>query len=131
MRLRRIITYAAIGATGTAVQYLILVALVHLHLSGPLVASCIGAISGAVVNYGMNYRFTFRSSERHTRTAPRFFFVAGSGVLANWAFMYLLVSISGIQYLVAQCLSTAMVLALTLTYSVNSIWSFKPRNKVY
>jgi putative flippase GtrA len=129
MRLRRIIAYTAVGAAGTAVQYLILFTLVHLLLSGALVASCIGAVAGAVINYGMNYRFTFRSSERHTKTAPRFFIVAGCGVLANWAFMYLLVSISGVQYLVAQCFSTAMVLALT--YWVNSLWSFKPRNKVY
>jgi putative flippase GtrA len=129
MKLRRIVTYAGVGSSGTAAQYLILFTLVSLPLSGPLVASCVGAVAGAVINYGMNYRFTFPSSEGHTKTAPRFFIVAGCGMLANWAFMCLLVSIAGIQYLVAQCLSTAMV--LLLTYSVNSTWSFKPRKKVY
>jgi putative flippase GtrA len=76
MNLRRFMIYAAVGATGTSVQYVTLFALVQLHICGPLVASCVGAVAGAITNYGMNYRFTFQSSEGHSKTATRFFIVA-------------------------------------------------------
>lgn len=124
MNARRLALYAVVGAAGTGVQYVILIAGVHAGLASPPVASCLGAALGAVVNYLLNHRITFRSTRGHAAAATRFFVVAAAAVVLNWAAMMALVSGAGVQYLVAQCVTTATV--MLITYAVNASWSFRP-----
>jgi putative flippase GtrA len=121
----RFVRYAAVGATGTAIQYAILGSLVPMRLCGPVLGSSIGAVAGAIVNYLLNRRLTFRSSARHSATAPRFFTVAAGGFAVNWAAMSAMTRALHAPYLAAQCAATAAVLALTFT--ANSAWSFRAR----
>lgn len=115
--------YACAGAAGTAFQYVILIILVSTGTTGPVAASSVGAIVGAIINYFLNYHFTFRSSENHARAAPRYFFVALVGFCVNWAAMTVMVHVLGLHYILAQIISTCMV--LMLTFSANAAWSFK------
>jgi putative flippase GtrA len=123
----RFCTYACVGAAGTVVQYLVLAVLVSTHLLGPAAASGLGAVGGALVNYLLNYRFTFRSTGAHRTTAPRFLVVAAAGVGLNSALMLLLADQLRVPWMAAQLMTTACVLALT--YSANSVWSFRSRTK--
>jgi putative flippase GtrA len=123
----RFCTYACVGAAGTGVQYLLLAALVSTHSLGPAVASGLGAVAGALVNYLLNCRFTFRSTGEHRTTAPRFLIVAAAGVGFNSALMDLLADRLRVPWMAAQLITTACVLALT--YSANSVWSFRSRVK--
>ena len=124
MNVKQLALYAMVGAAGTCVQYAVLIAGVRSGLSTPPVASCAGAALGAIVNYALNHRVTFRSSRGHAGAAGRFMAVAACAVGLNWAAMLALVSGLGVQYLVAQCLTTVVV--MLLTYALNASWSFRP-----
>ncbi|WP_322042750.1 GtrA family protein [Paraburkholderia sp. J67] len=124
-RAARFVTYAAIGAVGTLAQYAVLVGAVDLRVAGPVAGSVAGAVVGAVVNYALNYRITFKSNARHTAALPKFAMTAGAGILVNALVMACLTGPVGIHYLIAQLIATAVV--LLLTFSVNSVWTFKAR----
>lgn len=121
--LRRFVTYALVGAAGTGAQYAALIVFVHTGVLSPSVASCCGALLGAAINYALNYRFTFRENRNHATAAPRFFVVAAVAILANWVGMIVLCSALGLNYLAAQVMTTASVLAIT--YVANATWSFR------
>jgi len=127
MNLRRFLLYAAVGASGTAVQYIVLLGLVRSETAGPVSASSIGAIAGAIVNYALNYRFTFNSRESHARVAPKFFLVALLGFAVNGLAMTAMVHGVGLNYMVAQVIASAAV--LLMSYTANAVWSFSGKTK--
>ena len=67
-----LLRFLLVGGTATAMQYAVLVALVRWAGVGPTLASCIGFVLSAVLNYALNRRFTFRSQARHAQALPRF-----------------------------------------------------------
>ncbi len=123
---KRFLIYAAVGATGTACQYIILILLVQSALASPVPASAIGALVGAIVNYSLNYWITFQSQASHLRTASRFAVIAVAGIALNTGLMHLLTVPLALNYLGAQILSSAAVLALT--YSTNALWTFAAKH---
>jgi len=114
--------YAGAGATGTLVHYAVLVALVELAGAGPVPASTAGAVAGACVNYGLNHRFTFASSKSHRHALPRFAAIALAGVVVNAMVLAALLSLPGMNYVVAQLAATAAV--LVGGYLMNRAWTF-------
>jgi putative flippase GtrA len=125
VRLVRFVAYAGVGAIGTAAHYAVLTSLVLMQACGPWLASAFGASVGAVLNYVLNYRLTFRATASHGKTAPRFFAIATAGVGLNYALMLVLIQRLGASWLVAQLVTTVCV--LLLTYSANSLWTFRLR----
>ena len=61
--------FAAVGASGTAVQYSVLWSGVEWAGISAAAASGIGYILGSVVNYLLNYFFTFKSDKGHGEAA--------------------------------------------------------------
>lgn len=120
--LRQFLRYAAAGAVGTAVQYAILVGLVESLGIDAVAASTLGAVAGALVNYGLNHRYTFGSGASHLRALPRFAATALAGIALNAAVVALLVSAAHVNYLAAQVAATAAVLAFT--FLGNRRWTF-------
>jgi putative flippase GtrA len=114
--------YAGAGAIGTGAQYAVLIALVQLGHVGAVAASTAGAIVGAIVNYGLNYRFTFASRKAHARTGPRFAIVAMGGIVLNGIVVAVTLAAIGPHYLVAQVIATAAV--LVAGYLANRLWTF-------
>jgi putative flippase GtrA len=127
MKLKRFSLYVIVGAAGTGVQYIILLALIFSTLAGPVFASSIGAIAGAFVNYCLNYQFTFNSTDQHAAAAPKFISVAAAGLAVNWLTMTTFVHAVHLHYLLAQVISSGIV--LLLTFSVNSVWFFNTKTK--
>lgn len=121
----RFLTYAMVGAVGTLVQYVILATLVSLRWAGPVTASLIGAVAGAVINYLLNARFTF-ASKAHSTALPKFAATALLGAAVNGLLMKVLIDFANINYLVAQLISSAAVLAIT--YCINLVWTFRRNN---
>ena len=120
--LRSGIHFLMVGGFATAWHYL-LTAILSVGFKLPLVeASAIGFSFSAIVNYFLNARFTFKSKKMHRETFPRFFVVAGVGLLINSLVLLLLSSI-GWSPIFSQTLSTCCVIAWN--YSINSIWTFK------
>lgn len=114
--------YAIVGATGTAVHYLILIVLVHAASMNAVVATTLGAIAGALVNYWMNHRFTFGSDRPHARALPRFVLVAIGGIVLNAAVVAAMLAFVAPHYLVAQIVATAVV--LLAGFLANRAWTF-------
>ncbi|SDB82227.1 GtrA family protein [Paraburkholderia lycopersici] len=124
---RRFAVYAGVGAMGTAAQYAVLIAMVRTGWASPALSSMAGASVGAIVNYGLNRRITFRSNSNPLSTAPKFAIIALLGVLTNGVCMKFFVNSLGLNYLIAQLVTTALVLGLT--YLLNSMWTFNEQER--
>ncbi len=88
-----------------------------------LAASLSGYVAGAVINYALNYAVTFASQRPHREAAPRFFAVAGLGLVLNLAIVALLHHWAAWHPLAAQLIAT--LLCLLATYALNARWSFR------
>jgi putative flippase GtrA len=82
----------------------------------------VGYCAGAVVNYILNLRFTFRSTAKHRSAIPKFIVMVGCGFVINVTCMYLFESILSIVYMVSQIIATACVFIWNLT--VSNLWAF-------
>ena len=119
---RQFATFAGVGAIGTGVQYLLLLALVYgFAVSAPL-ASTLGMVAGAFTNYVLNRRFTFRSRARHASALPKFMAVAASGLVLNAIILTILIA-AGLHFLFGQIAATAAV--LFWNFCINRIWTFR------
>jgi putative flippase GtrA len=116
------VRYAGAGAIGTAAHYAVLIALVQLAGIAAVAASTAGAVAGALVNYGLNYRFTFASDKAHVHALPRFAAVALGGIALNALVMAAVLAVFGPHYLVAQVVATGAV--LVAGYVANRAWTF-------
>ena len=88
-----------------------------------MAASTLGFVIGALVNYWLNYRLTFRSTRKHHQALPRFMTVAGCGCLLNGALMAMLLSRISVHYLLAQVVVTGLV--LLWNFLANRFWTFR------
>jgi putative flippase GtrA len=101
----------------------VLVATVQgLHLS-PVTGSGLGFVLSAGVNYWLNRRFTFRSDAPHAGVAFRFAVIVIAGLLINLALMHVLSGTLAWPYLLAQVLTTGVV--LVWNFSGNAFWTFR------
>ena len=119
---RRFLVFAAVGAVGTATQYLILILLVQLADVHSVAASTLGFLAGAIVNYILNYRITFKSNNKHAEAVSKFFSIAFIGLILNAILMSVFAEIFQFHYLLAQIISTGIV--LIWNYWGNSRWTF-------
>jgi len=120
--LKQFATYLVVGGMGTGVHYLILLTLVRKLQFPPVTASAIGFTGGAVVNYFLNYFWTFRSSGNHSTTFVRFFLVALIGLGLNTGLMSVFTLALAVHYLVAQVAATGLVTGIT--FLGNRHWTF-------
>ena len=115
--------FLMVGGLSTAAQYALLTSLVHLAGVAPVPASVCGYALGAIVNYVLNYQFTFRSSASHGVALLRFIAMAGAGMGLNTGIVWTAVHPLGINYLVAQVFATGVVLVFNFT--VGKLWTFR------
>ncbi|MGB5834694.1 MAG: GtrA family protein [Thiohalocapsa sp.] len=114
--------FAGLGGIGTLAHYAILILLMELVNSEVLIASSLGALTGAVVNYALNYRYTFRSQKQHKEALSKFLLVAGVGFMLNLALMAVFTYPLGWAYLWAQAATTLIV--LVWNFLGNLLWTF-------
>lgn len=109
------------GSVGTAVHYSVLLAFVHFQGS-PMIGSIAGFVFGALVNYVLNYHYTFKSVQRYPITLAKFFTTACAGLVLNTLVMGLLTGLLNMHYFLSQLLATAGVVLWNFT--VNLRWTF-------
>lgn len=127
MQLRHIlgqfITYAGVGSIGTLAHYLLLLFLVEqLHVAA-YQGAVAGFLLGAVINYYLNHRITFRSKKRHQEALPKFLIVAAIGIVFTGSLMAWSTERLHVHYFVAQLFTTALLLCLT--FIGNRLWTFR------
>ncbi len=115
-------SFLVVGAICTTLQYVILVALVQTTGASATLASTIGFAASGVLNYALNYRFTYRATTPHGTSFPRFVAVALAGLALNATIVYAGTEVAGVHYLLAQLAATGAV--LFWSFFVNLKWSF-------
>lgn len=108
---------------GTAAHYLTLVLLVEVAEMDPVVATTTGFLVGALVNYVLNYRYTFRSSKAHLDTGPKFFLIAVVTGALNALLVHAGLNFVGANYLLIQVGATVVV--FLANFALNSLWTFQ------
>jgi len=116
------ILFTGVGAIGTVAHYVLLIILVEMFGANVVAASTAGAILGALVNYSLNRRFTFRSDKRHGEALTKFLIIAALGLAFNSFFMFVFTEILHVHYLLAQIFSTGLV--LVWNFAGNRLWTF-------
>lgn len=120
--------FLIVGGSCTALQYLCLWLLVHFAQVDPTLASSIGFVLSAVLNFHLNHYFTFGSGAPYARAAASFALVSGIGLLLNAALMKVLTDGLLLHYLLAQVVTTAIVLCWN--FGANKWWTYgRPRRQ--
>jgi len=117
------LSFASVGAAWTAAHYVLLIVLVEQVGVDAVWASTGSFVMGAVVNYGLNYRFTFRSTQPHRETAYKFFVIAFAGMLLNGAIMHVAINYLNWHYLPGQIVATGLV--FLWNFFANRLWTFR------
>jgi putative flippase GtrA len=117
------VCFAGVGVAGTCVHYAVLIVLVEVLGVSAVPGSTAGFVVGALVNYLLNHRITFRSHQPHREVAPKFYAVALTGFVLNATIMTLATHGFTVPYLLAQAAATAVV--LLWNFSANRWWTFK------
>ena len=120
--MKRFGLFLMIGVLATALHFVLMLALVHWAGVDPVMASAAGFTISALVNYQLNRVVTFASVKPHLATLPRFAIVAAGGLCINTASMQLLVNWSGLHFVTAQVVATALV--LVWNFVLNKRWTF-------
>lgn len=114
--------FTLVGILGTLVHFVVLTVLVELVFVNPVGASAVGAVCGAIVNYILNYRLTFKSDKPHIEAFPRFISVASVGFVLNALLMYFFVEAVEMFYILAQVITMGVV--LIWNFNANRVWTF-------
>jgi putative flippase GtrA len=107
---KQFLRFILVGATGTTLHYLVLWAGVEIATLPAALASSAGYIAGSVVNYLLNYQFTFFSTKAHRIAIVQFYVLVGAAFLFNGALMLLLAHGLNWPWLGAQIVTTAVCL---------------------
>ena len=119
-------TFVGVGVAAAMAHFSVLFMLVEQELFGPVAASACGFVAGGVVSYLLNRRLTFAATRSHAGAVPRFALVAGGAFIVNAVLMDLLVHRLGVQYLLAQVVTTGI--NTFLTFTGHRLWAFAHRD---
>jgi putative flippase GtrA len=119
----RFIRFVLVGGTATAFHYAVAAALSLSGLTTVVVGSTIGFVLSALLNYGLNARYTFGTAAANAGQGLRFFVTVATGCLLNAAILKGAIGL-GLHAVPAQLLATALVLAWN--FVISSVWVFRP-----
>lgn len=119
---QQFVRFFGVGCVSAVGHYGLLILLVQVAGVDAVPASAAGALLGAWINYTLNYRFTFRSNKRHAESVSKFAVVALIGLLLNTLFMWIGVDLLHLYYLLAQILTTGLV--MVWSFMANRFWTF-------
>lgn len=123
--IEQFIRFAMVGAVGTVLHFAVLHALVAWAGWPAWLASTLGALCGATVNYTLARLWVFDTQAPHRQAIPRFAAVLAVGMALNAALMAGLADLLQVHHLLAQCVATGCVLAWN--YMGHRTWTFTSR----
>ncbi len=119
---RQIASFVLVGLAAAIAHYGALIALVEAAGLAVVPAPRAGYVVGGVVSYVLNRMHTFESGRAHREALWRFVVVAAVGFGLTGLFMALLVGHWAIPYLVAQAMTTGIV--LVWSFLAHKMWTF-------
>lgn len=118
--------YLVSGGTGAVIHFSILTALVAWLDVNPVVSTTIGFIIGSMVNYLLQYHWTFSADGPHHVMLTRYAVVTSATMLLNGQLFWLLTSQVGMHYLIAQFIVTGIIVAVN--FLINKHYTFASRD---
>lgn len=118
--------YLISGGVAATTHFTILIFLVELFGANPTLASSIGFCVAGVVNYTLQYHWTFEISEAHRTVFTRYVAVTATTLGINTALFWTLNDRLGLPYLVAQIMVTGFVVLINFT--INQRYTFAKSN---
>lgn len=104
-------------------QYAVLWAGVNVFIYSAPASSAVGYILGSVVNYSLNYVFTFASDKSHFEAITKNYMVRGVGFCINTGLMELFVHSMNWNYWLAQVVTTGI--GLGFNFVASRSWVFR------
>lgn len=122
--LKQLTRFGIVGLIAAAVHFSILIFLVEIGHIKPLVANFFAFIFSFQVSYWGHRSFTFRGTRvRHRVAFPRLLLVGSSGFFANEGLFYVLLTMFGMPYMLAQFfVLTILPLA---NFTLGKLWVFR------
>ena len=117
--------FVAVGFVATGVHYALLIGLVEVYGMGAVPAALAGYSAGRIVSYLLNRRHVFRSNKAHEEAVTRFIIAVTVGFGLTYLYMLLLVQKASVPYLVAQMVTTGIV--LFWNFAAHKLWTFGTR----
>lgn len=115
--------YFTSGLTAVIIHYLVMVSLVELTSTPPLLGSFAGFVIGTMVNYTLQYNWTFQSKQSHKQAFLRYLTITIGMLALNLMIFQLANNQLGLDYRIAQLFATGIVFLANFT--INSRYTFK------
>ena len=109
--------------TAVGVHFLVMILLVELCSMPPPIGSFSGFCAGSIVNYYLQYSWTFRSKQSHRLAFFRYTTITLAMLLLNLLVFQLAWKQIGLDYKLAQILATGVV--FLANFAINSRYTFK------
>ena len=120
--IRQFIAFFGVGLVAAVTHYGVLIWLVEMEGIPAIPATLVGYVLGGLVSYGLNRVVTFAATRSHAEAGWRFAIVAGVGFFLTWGLMGLIHGRWGVPYILAQILTTGIVLCWS--FVAHKYWSF-------
>lgn len=114
--------FLIVGATCTLIQFLVLYIIVENSSAHPSLASAVGYFISTFFSYFLNYYLTFDSDVNHITGLFKYYQMALFGMALNTTVHFLLYDTLGLNYLIAQIISSAIV--LISNFLISKYWIF-------
>lgn len=124
---RQFSIFALVGVFAAIAHYSVLIGLVEWARWSAVPATLAGYVAGGLVSYALNRRHTYKSDRPHEEAGWRFAVVAGVGFALTWVCMHGLHNRAGVHYLLAQALTTGIV--LVWSFLAHKLWTFGASTK--
>lgn len=119
---KQFLNFLIVGASATAVQLILLTAFIELLAIQKVLSSALAYALSSIFNYTLNYSLTFKSSQSHTKTLPRFIGTSVFGLLLNTMSFSLFLIVFN-YYLLSQCFATG--LTLVSNFLLHKFWIYR------
>jgi putative flippase GtrA len=120
---RQFSSFLMVGGVATAAHYAVFLGLMNLFHVAPVPAALSGFVLGALVNYTLNRRHTFKTDRTHVQAGWRFAAVATTGFCITWILMRALTLNLSVPPLAAQIFTTGF--NLVVNFVVHRLWTFR------
>ncbi len=117
------VKFGIVGVSNTLLSLAVYAVLLKVGGVAYLAASAVAFAVGTVNGFLWNSRWTFREHVGDALTPVRWFVVQGCGLAVNEGLVYVFVHDAGLDKLVGQVCTTAIV--TVCTFLVNRAWTFR------
>lgn len=120
---RQLAAFSGVGLVAAVIHFGLLIGLREGYGVDPVPATLVGYVAGGIASYLLNRRHTYASDRPHAEASWRFATVAFVGFLLTWALMHAFTHTLGVPYLLAQVVTTGIV--LFGNFSAHKLWTFR------